>query len=57
MGIDISTMPVRHGQMPARRLRLPESECGVVEQQSNEGTKLSGFVALFLGCSKDFKMK
>jgi len=27
MGIDISPMPVRHGQTPARRLHLPESEC------------------------------
>jgi hypothetical protein len=26
MGIDISPMPVRHGQTPARRLHLPESE-------------------------------
>ena len=45
----------------AKRLRdvcgLPESECSVVEQQSNEGTKLSGFVSWFLGCSKNFKMK
>jgi hypothetical protein len=33
----------------AKRLRdvcaLPESECGMVEQQSNEGTKLSGLVS------------
>ena len=26
IGIDISPMPVRHGQTPARRLHLPESE-------------------------------
>jgi hypothetical protein len=26
MGIDISPMPMRHGQTPARRLHLPESE-------------------------------
>ena len=26
IGIDISPMPVRHGQTPARRLDLPESE-------------------------------
>ena len=26
MGIDISPMPVCHGQTPARRLHLPESE-------------------------------
>jgi hypothetical protein len=26
MGIDISPMPARHGQTPARRLHLPESE-------------------------------
>ena len=26
IGIDILTMPVRHGQTPARRLHLPESE-------------------------------
>jgi hypothetical protein len=31
---------------------MGSAECGVVEQQSNEGTKLSGFVAWFLGCSK-----
>jgi hypothetical protein len=27
--IDISPMPVRHGQTPARRLHLPESKLGV----------------------------
>jgi hypothetical protein len=26
IGIDISPIPVRHGQTPARRLHLPESE-------------------------------
>jgi hypothetical protein len=33
---------------------MASAECGVVEQQSNEGTKLSGLVAWFLGCSKEF---
>jgi hypothetical protein len=33
---------------------MASAECGVVEQQSNEATKLSGLVAWFLGCSKEF---
>jgi hypothetical protein len=34
---------------------MESAECGMVEQQSNEGTKLSGLVAWFLGCSKNFR--
>jgi hypothetical protein len=51
MGIDISPMPVRHGQTPARRLHLPESQDR--EQRGAEGLVLvrpgvfHGFLAKF----------
>jgi hypothetical protein len=44
-------VPVRQdgmmGQKSTADCGLPESECGVVEQQGNEGTKFSGFSFLF----------
>src|ERR1022692_2535690 len=39
IGIDISPMPLRHGQTPARRLHLPESECtGAPDAASSSAT-------------------
>jgi hypothetical protein len=36
---------------------MESAEFGLVEQQSNEGTKFAGLVALFLGCLKNFRTK
>ena len=39
IGIDISPMPVRHGQPPARRLHLPESECSGAPDEASSSAR------------------